>query len=248
MSWSESLWWLPTAAVIVMTALGFVALAVQHAGTRRQIWLAVLVFVGALAIGGSVWQQRAEHAMLGGTAERLGAMRQRLDEIGGLMPGGPRATPGETFDSVAASFRGLTARIGELEDQIRALREKTRSRGIDKDVAAKMIEYLRQAGSQRVVVSCAPDDMEAFNYANQIANLLREAGWDALGPEKTAIFGEAPAMGVRLFVRPGSVIPDAVRILVDAFTRFNIPYHSGVAPSDAIPDPLTTELFVSHKP
>jgi hypothetical protein len=248
MSWSEALWWLPTAAVIVMTALGFIAVAVQPGSTRRQIWLAALVFTGALAIGGSGWQQRAEHAMLGGTAERLGAMRQRLDEIGGLMPGGPRATPGETFDSVAASFRGLTARIGELEDQIRALREKTRSRGIDKDVAAKMIEYLRQTGGHRVVVSCAPDDMEAFNYANQIANLLREAGWDALGPEKTAIFGEVPAMGVRLFVRSGVVTPDAARVLIDAFIRFNIPYHSGIASSDAIPDPATTEVFISHKP
>jgi outer membrane murein-binding lipoprotein Lpp len=248
MSWSEALWWLPTGAVILMTAVGVVGITAQPGGARRQYWLAVLVFVGALAIGASVWQQRAMHAALGGTAERLGAMRQRLDEIGGLLPGGPRATPGETVDSVAAAFRSLNARIGELEDQIRALREKTRSRGIEKETAAKLIDYLRQSGRHRVVVSCAPDDMEAFNYANQIANLLREAGWEALGPEKTAIFGEVPAMGVRLFVRSGATTPDAARILIDAFTRFNIPYQSGIAPSDAIPDPWTTEVFVSHKP
>jgi hypothetical protein len=248
MSWSESLWWLPTAAVIAMTALAAVAVVVQPARPARTFWLAALVFIGAVAIGASVWQQRAEHALLGGTAERLGAMRQRLDEIGGLLPGGPRATPGETVDSVTAAFRALNARIEELEDQIRALREKTRSRGIEKDTAAKMVGYLRLAGRHRVVVSCAPDDMEAFNYANQIATLLREAGWDALGPEKTTIFGEAPAMGVRLFVRPGAVAPDAARILIDAFTRFNVPYQSGIAPSDAIPDPWTTEIFDSHKP
>jgi hypothetical protein len=248
MSWSEALWWLPTATVILMTALGVVALAAQPGGPRRQVWFAVLVLAGAAAIGASVWQQRTMHAALGGTAERLGAMRQRLDEIGGLLPGGPRATPGETFDSVAAAFRGLTGRIEELEDQIRALREKTRSRGIEKQPAAKMVEYLRQNGSHRVVVSCAPDDMEAFNYANQIANLLREAGWDALGPEKTAIFGEEPAIGVRLFVRPGIATPDAARILIEAFTRANIPYQSGIAPNEANPDPATTEIFISHKP
>ena len=248
MSWSEAFWWLPTAAVILMTGLGAAAVAMQPARPARTMWLALLVFVGALAIGASVWQQRATHAALGGTAERLGAMRQRLDEIGGLLPGGPRATPGETFDSVAVAFRSLNSRIEELENQVRALREKTRSRGIEKDTAARITEYLRQAGSHRVVVSCAPDDMEAFGYANQIAMLLRDAGWDALGPEKTTIFGEAPAMGVRLFVRAGVVTPDAARILIDAFTRFNIPYQSGIAPSDAIPDPLTTEIFVSHKP
>ena len=248
MSWSEALWWLPTAAVILMTGLGVVAAAMQPARPARILWLALLVFGGALAIGASVWQQRATHAALGGTAERLGAMRQRLDEIGGLLPGGPRATPGETFDSVAKAFRSLNARIEELEDQIRALREKTRSRGIEKESVAELTDFLRQAGSHRVVVSCAPDDMEAFNYANQIATLLRESGWDALGPEKTTIFGEAPAIGVRLFVRGGVVTPDAARILIDAFTRFNIPFQSGIAPSDAIPDPWTTEIFVSHKP
>jgi hypothetical protein len=55
-------------------------------------------------------------------------------------------------------------------------------------------------------------------------------------------------MGVRLFVHSGAVAPDAAKILIAAFTRFNIPFESGVTPSEAIPDPVTTELFVSHKP
>jgi hypothetical protein len=172
----------------------------------------------------------------------------RLDEIGGLLPGGPGGTPGETFDTVTSAIRALNARIEELETQIQVLWEKTRSRTIDQTTAAKMADYLRQFGGRRVVVSCVPDDIEAFTYANQLANVLREAGWDALGPEKTTIFGEAPAMGVRLFVRGGVLAPEAARFLIDAFTRFNIPYQSGIAPSDAIPDPATTELFVSHKP
>jgi len=37
------------------------------------------------------------------------------------------------------------------------------------------------------------------------------------------------------------------KILIDAFARFNIPYKSGVSPSDAIPDPATVELFVGPK-
>ena len=36
--------------------------------------------------------------------------------------------------------------------------------------------------------------------------------------------------------------------LLDAFSRFNIPFQSGLTPSEAIPDPATTEIFVSHKP
>jgi hypothetical protein len=248
MSWSEALWWLPTAAVAVTAALGVLAAARQPWRPARKYWLLALVIAGALAIGASAWQQNASRQALGDEAARLHALRLRLDEIGGLLPGGPGGTPGETFDTVTSAIRALNARIEELETQIQVLREKTRSRTIDQTTAAKMADYLRQFGGRRVVVSCVPDDIEAFTYANQLANVLREAGWDALGPEKTTIFGEAPAMGVRLFVRGGVLAPEAARFLIDAFTRFNIPYQSGIAPSDAIPDPATTELFVSHKP
>jgi hypothetical protein len=140
----------------------------------------------------------------------------------------------------------LNARIDELQHQIEVLREKSRGRAIDSDTAAKMADYLRPLGSYRVVVSCVPDDVEAFTYANQLANVLRTAGWDALGPETTTIFGTAPAMGITLYVRAGAT-PDAAKLLIDAFARFNIPYKSGVSPSDAIPDPATVELFVGPK-
>ena len=248
MSWSEVLWWLPSATVAAVTALAVLAVAAQPWRPARKYWLMLIVVVGALAFAGGVWRQRESHRELVGEAERLHSLLLRLDQVGSLLPGGPRPSPGETFDTVEAAIRSLNARIEDLQGQVIALREQTRTRRIDQETAAKLVEYLRQAGGQRVVVSCVPDDVEAFTYANQIANLLREAGWEALGPEKTTIFGEAPAMGVRLFVRSGVVAPDAARILLDALTRFNIPFQSGIAPSDAIPDPATTELFVSHKP
>jgi hypothetical protein len=127
------------------------------------------------------------------------------------------------------------------------LREKAKVRSIDNNTAAKLVDYLRQFGSRRAVVSCVPGDPEAFTYANQLTNLLRSAGWDAHGPETTSIFGDAPAMGIRLFVRSG-VAPDTAKILLDAFSRFDIPYKSGTTSNDAIPDNTTVELFVSHKP
>jgi hypothetical protein len=115
-----------------------------------------------------------------------------------------------------------------------------------------MAEYLRQSGSplgnRRVVVSCLPDDVEAYGYANQIANVLRAAGWEAPGVETTTIFGQAAAMDILVYVRAGAQPPEAARILLDAFARFNIPFQSGITPSEAIPDPATVELFVGHKP
>jgi hypothetical protein len=248
MSWSEALRWLPTAAVVAMTTLGFVALALQPPHPARKYWLVALLAGGALATGVSWGMQQQSEAALGTETARLRELGGHLDALGRLLPAGPGKTPDETFDTVAAAIQALNSKIKDLESQIDALKERTRGRSIAPDAAAKIAALLRPGGRHQVVVSCAPDDIEAYNYANQIANVLREAGWDATGPEKTTIFGEAPGMAVRLYVRAGAAPPDTVKLLIDAFTRFNVPFESGITPNDAIPDPATTELFVSHKP
>jgi hypothetical protein len=249
MSWGEAaLWWLPTALVVAMMALGFGALASQPWRPSRKYWIAALLLGGALAIGSSAWQQHASRVALGQESARLREVAARLDELGRLLPAGPGTTPDQIFDTAAAAIVALNAKITDLTSQVLALQEKSRTRAIDPDTSAKMAESLRQFGSHRVVVSCVPDDVEAYGYANRIANVLRASGWEALGPQTTTIFGEAPAMGITLYVRGGAAPPEAARLVLDAFTRFNIPYRSGIAPSDAIPDPATVELFVGHKP
>jgi outer membrane murein-binding lipoprotein Lpp len=238
--WGQApLSWLPTLAVVAMTVLALLAAIAPppHAGKSR--WIAAIVLCGAVAIAAAAWQQREELAQLRDLSSHLRALAR-------LLPGGPPISPEETVDSLATSMASLNARIDELQHQIEVLREKSRGRTIDADTAAKMADHLRPLGNYRVVLSCVPDDIEAFTYANQLANVLRSAGWDALGPETTTIFGAVPAIGITLYVRAG-VTPGAAKILIDAFARFNIPYKSGVSPSDAIPDPATVELFVGPK-
>ncbi len=248
MIWGEAArWWLPTAAVAAFAALALVALVRQPWRPTRKYWIAALLLGGALAIGASGWQQKTSRAVVGQETARLRDVAARLDELGRLLETGPGTTPDQTFDTVAAAIASLNTKIKDLEGQIHALQEKSRSREIAPDAAEKMADYLRQFGGHRAVASCVPDDLEAYHYANQIANVLRAAGWEALGPETTTIFGDAPAMGVTLYVRSGAA-PDAARLLIDAFTRFNIPHQSGIASNDAIPDPATVELFVGHKP
>ncbi len=245
MIWGEAArWWLPTAVVALFAALALVALVRQPWRPTKKYWIATLLLGGALAVGAGVWQQRNSRE----ETARLREVAARLDELGRLLETGPGTTPDQSFDTAAAAIVSLNAKIKDLEGQVRALQEKSRTRAIDADTAAKMADYLRQFGGHRVVASCVPDDLEAYHYANQIANVLRAAGWEALGPETTTIFGEGPTMSVTLYVRTGAAAPDAARLLIDAFTRFNIPYQSGIASNDAIPDPATVELFVGHKP
>jgi hypothetical protein len=249
MDWVEAArWWLPTIMVAVVAATAFAAALGQTARPARKYWMAGVLAVAAVALAASAWQQSGSRLALTTETARLRALAGRLDELGHMLPAGPGKTPGETFDTVAAAIRSLNAKIADLEKQIAALQQQTRHRTIDLSTALKMADYLRQFGSRRVVVSCLPDDIEAYDYANRIATVLRAAGWEAQGPEKTTIFGTAPAMGVRLFVHSGTEPPDTANLLAGAFGRFNIPFTSGVTPSEAIPDPGTVEVFVSKKP
>jgi len=248
MAWNElALWWLPTIAVTAMALLAFVeAQALAWAAPPRPGWRIRVLLCGAIAIAATVWQQRATRTELADSADQLHELSSQLAEIGRLLPAGPDAAPADTFDTVAAAIVSLGARVKDLDSQIAALKEKYQSRTIEAETADRMAEFLRPLARTRVVISCVPSDVEAYNYANQLANVLRAAGWQALGPETTTIFGEAPGMGVNLFVRAGAA-PDAAKSLIDAFARFNIPYQSRIAPTDAIPDPVTIELFVAPK-
>jgi hypothetical protein len=151
------------------------------------------------------------------------------------------------FDTVDAALTSLRAKVAMVADQIAALRAGSIGRAVDPATALKLADYLRQYGSYRVVVSCAPSDVEAYAYASQLVDILRAAGWDANGPEATANVLEQPAMGISVFIRDPTA-PDAAKLLLDAFNRFNIPHQPGISAADAIPDTATVELFIAKKP
>jgi hypothetical protein len=243
--------WGPNTPIIAISALA----VIQAMVLPRRLWakaawaivvLACAVFAGAVATHQS--NSRAETSQVAVDAEILAlhGLWGQLDTLSRALPP-PRETPAESFDSIDDALSSLSIKVMTIEGQIAALREQAKGRSLDDDTAAKLADYLRQYGSFPVVVSCVPDDVEAYTYANQLANMLRAAGWDARGPETTAVLQDAAAMGVSLYVRdPRS--PGAAKILVDAFTRFSIPYRTGIAGNNAILDNATVELFVARKP
>jgi hypothetical protein len=238
-SFSAAEWWVPTIAVAVVTLFGLFLV--------RRRWAIVFGIVGALAVIGTVWQQTTSRAAFRDDTARLQDMVSRLDQIGRLVPGGQGAGSGDTVHSVAAGIAALNSRIKDLENQIAALQARFTERTIDDATASKLEDYLHGFGSRRVVVSCVPGDVEAYDYANRLAAVLRAAGWDAHGPEQTKIFGTEKAMAIGLYVH-GEPAAQTAKILTDAFAKFNIPYQSRIFPNDAIPDADTVELFVAGKP
>jgi hypothetical protein len=216
---------LPTVFVIILTAVAL-TMAGAPLATRaaRRSWWVTILLVGSFALAGSVWQGE-----------------KAADETA-------RLTGSTAHDEAVGVARSRPARpIETLEKPNKGPETEGRGRTVSADTAVKFADYLRGFGTRRVVVSCARDDLEAYDYANQLVNILRAANWDAEGPEVTEIFGDLRAVGINLYINADNH-SDTVKILLDAFAKFNIPYQSRVTPSLTIPDTETVELFVAAMP
>jgi hypothetical protein len=243
--------WGPEVPVAAVTMLALIqAILLPWRYWAKGAWvLAVLAcagFAGAVAVRQSKSHDQANQIVTDAEILALHGLWGQLDALSRTLPSPPE-TPAKSFDTVDDALSSLSVKVATIEGQIVLLREQKKGRSVDDETAAKLADYLRQYGRFGVVVSCVPDDVEAYTYANQLANILRAAGWDARGPQTTAILEGTVAMGVSLYVRDPRA-PSAAKILVDAFTRFNIPYQTGIAANNAIPDTATVELFVAKKP
>jgi hypothetical protein len=221
--------WLPTVLVIILTAVALTEAGSSPATARyRRLWMASIILIGSLAIAGAVWQgQRVvdDSAALAGTTASPEASNREHNE---------------------PTVSDLTKQVKALEDHIRELEAAKQVRTITPDNADKLVAYLRQFGNRRVIVSCIPEDIEAYQYANQLVNILKAGNWNAQGPQVTKIFGDVRAPGINVYVN-GEDHSDTVKILLDGFAKFNIPYQSRVTPSQAIPDAETVELFIGTR-
>jgi len=175
--------WLPPLSVIVVTALALTAMESPLATPNgRRLWMAGILVFGALAIAATVWvgRREGEEALaLAGTSAA------------------PQVPPAALNGPSVAS---LNFRIKVLEDRVKELEAGRLARSISQNSADDLASYLKQFGSRRVIVSCIPDDIEAYQYANQLVNILRAANWEAQGPQVTKIFGDIRSPGINIYV------------------------------------------------
>ena len=218
--------WLPTLLVIVVIAMALAGTSHPLAGrVGRRVWMAAIMICGCLAIAGTVWQSQKT----GDDLIPLSGSTMSRETFFNREPNSPTAA--------------LTKQVEALEDRVRELEADRQVRIIAPDTAEKLAAYLRGFSSRHVIISCIPDDLEAYLYANQLVTVLKTANWDAKGPEVTKIFGEVRSPGINFYVS-GDDHSDTAKILLDGFAKFNIPYRGMVTPSEAIPDAETVELFI----
>jgi hypothetical protein len=231
--------WLPTLCIILFVVVALsIAVSMRASARRKSVWLAVVLLTGSLAVAATVWQQR--------DIRQQAKSFDRLAQATGLA-GSPVPKPKVLVSRAAAEIRTLSRETEALRSKIANLERREKGRVIDEATAGKLVADLEQAGARTVVVSCVWGDDEAYDYANQIVDILRRAGWQASGPEPTVIFGNAPSMSVGIYV-PEEAAAGTAKILMDAFTKFAIPFETRVPPSGALPGGSPVELFVSRKP
>jgi hypothetical protein len=243
---------LPLALVLAVALMEAIFLPRRWTIRGAAAAAVVLCGVGAVALSRSE-QQKSQDTAAGQAADRdtlesaaLKGLWTQLDALSQTLPP-PSKEPEGKFDTPEAALASLSAKVATMNDQVAALKAGAIGRAIDPATAAKIADYLRQYGSFRVVVTCAPSDVEAYTYATQIVGILKAAGWDANGPEAAANVAEGPAMGITVLLRDPTS-PDAAKILLDAFNQWNIPHKPGIAADGTIPDTATVELFVAKKP
>ncbi len=222
--------WLPTALVILLAAMALAWAASPPVTAKgRRLCMASVFILGTFAIAGAVWQSQHE-----------------ADEAPALA--GASASPiSPQTKASGPSSSVLAMRVKALEDYVKELEAGRRARTINQATADDLASYLKQFGTHSVIVSCIPDDIEAYLYANRIVNILKAADWEAQGPEVTKIFGEVRAPGINVYVN-GDAQGDTAKVLLDGFATFNIPYQSRVTPPGAIPDSEPVELFIGSQP
>jgi hypothetical protein len=222
--------WLPTLLVIAVTAIALTAASDPPRRARsRRAWTAAIVMTGCLAVASTVWQG------------------QRTGDDAIPLSGSTMSREALTYRERNSPTAALTKQVKALEDRVRELEAGRQVRTIAPDAAQKLTAYLRRFGSHRVIVSCIPDDLEAYLYANQLVTILKAADWDAQGPQATRIFGDVRSPGINFYVS-GDGRSDTAKILLDGFATFNIPYRSMVTPNEATPDAETVELFIGSLP
>jgi hypothetical protein len=243
---------LPASLIFAVALVEALVLPLRYWAKGAWVLAVVLSGIGAAAL--LHWDRQATHgAAADRTASETAALHglwAQWDTLSKSLPAAPEDSPAASFDTLDDALASLSAKVAAIEGQIAALKATpppAAGRSIDTTTAVRLADYLRRNGSYRVVVSCVPGDLEAYDYANRLVGILKAGGWDAGGPEATVNVVDAAAMGVTILVRdPGA--PDAAKILIDAFNQFNIAHQPGIAADYAIPDSATVELFVAKKP
>lgn len=211
--------WLAAAAVAVLGAVALVG-AWRSPAAGRRLRLGGTFAAALFAIAATVWQIREN-----------GDASQARKGVRLSQPTVP----------------ALQEQIRSLERQLLRLRHSMTMRQINPVVAKQLAEYLQAFGTHQVVVSCIPNDVEAYDYATQLLNVLRAAKWDARGPELTTIFGNVQSMGINVYDDAPSDGDNTINILLTAFAKFNIPFQTRVAPSQPQAADVV-ELFVGAQP
>lgn len=136
----------------------------------------------------------------------------------------------------------LQRQLSEAGKMVTELQQRQAPRHLSDDQRAKLADYLGKNPKSSVVVKASSTAPDARQYANEIVEVFRQAGWDVQVDD--AIFIGADTSGVWLKVRPP--IPDAAQLIHAGFKFAGIPIRDKATPNPTGPEGEVW-LQVGHK-
>ncbi|MGH7038930.1 MAG: hypothetical protein ACREE1_12425 [Stellaceae bacterium] len=224
MAWAKAIAWADPVAIWVPAAL------------------VVLVAALGLTVAGSPPVRRGARRLWLGVIFVSGSLA-----VAGTVWQAQQLLPRRAAAAAAPQIAVLSARVAALQARLAKAQQPRRTRALASATATELAVDLKKSGSRQVVVSAIPGDLEAYDYATQLAAALRAAGWQAGGPEVTRAFGDIHAIGVNVFVNPAQT-SDTAGLLTAAFGKLAIPYEPRVTPQGVVPAGDAVELFVGALP
>jgi len=106
---------------------------------------------------------------------------------------------------IAKAFRQLQADLKDIKTKTTQIERRTSPRQLSNTDRKKALSILREARNARVTILVPMGDQEALQFAHQIADCMREAGWQ-VDDLLNSIFPN-PATGAEIRTREGIVTP-----------------------------------------
>ncbi len=87
----------------------------------------------------------------------------------------------------------------------------------------KIIEELKSAGHQSIIIEAVLGDTESYQYAAKLVSILNAAGWNVTGPIQTS----QPAEGLTVYIKSNEYAHSSADLLLKTLNTYNIPTVGG---------------------
>jgi hypothetical protein len=117
--------------------------------------------------------------------------------------------------TIRSGVANLEKEASEAKTRYLELLERVSPRSLSSQ-RARLLDMLKQFAKGPITISCLNGNAESCGFAQEIADLLKDAGWTVEGPRDMVLFGSngQPPRGLFLTIKDGRNPPPQANVLI----------------------------------